>query len=300
MGPEGTDAAREAADVVLTDDNFASIVNAVEEGRAVYANIRRFAAYVFNSNMAEAVPFVAMLFSRGAIPLPLTVMQVLAIDLGTDMVPAVGLGAERPEAGVMDRPPRDRRAPLLTGALLAKALLWYGALEAAAGLTGYLLVNRLHGWPALPLAPEGSAVYALATTMTLASIVAAQVGAVFGCRTDRTSVFRVGLLSNRLVLLGVAVEVGLLLVLVSVPLLQRVFGTAPIGVPEGLVLLLWPPLVLLADEGRKALLRALDARRRRADPPTGALQASLADGGQGQGDGLVRVPAGVEHDGAGY
>jgi magnesium-transporting ATPase (P-type) len=227
MGLEGTDAAREAADVVLTDDNFASIVNAVEEGRAVYANIRRFAAYVFNSNMAEAVPFVAMLFSRGAIPLPLTVMQVLAIDLGTDMVPAVGLGAERPEAGVMDRPPRDRRAPLLTGALLAKALLWYGALEAAAGLTGYLLVNRLHGWPALPLAPEGTAVYALATTMTLASIVAAQVGAVFGCRTDRTSVFRVGLLSNRLVLLGVAVEVGLLLVLVSVPLLQRAFGTAP-------------------------------------------------------------------------
>ena len=127
---------------------------------------------------------------------------------------------------------------------------------------------------------------------------AAQAGAVFGCRTDRTSVFRVGLLSNRLVLLGVAVEVGLLLLLVSSPLLRRVFGTAPVGVPEGLVLLLWPPLVLLADEGRKALLRALDARRRRADPPTGALHASLADGGQG--DGLVQVPAGVEHDGAGY
>jgi magnesium-transporting ATPase (P-type) len=137
--------------------------------------------------------------------------------------------------------------------------------------------------------------------MTLASIVAAQVGAVFGCRTDRTSVFRVGLLSNRLVLLGVPVEVGLLLLLVSVPLLQRVFGTAPIGVPEGLVLLLWPPLVLLADEGRKALLRALDARRRRADPSAGGgRHASLAESRQNPDGGLVRVPAGVEHDGAGY
>jgi magnesium-transporting ATPase (P-type) len=105
MGMTGTDVAKEAADMILTDDNFASIVNAVEEGRAVYANIRKFAVYVFNSNMAEAIPFVVMLFSRGLIPLPLTVMQVLAIDLGTDMVPAIGLGAESPEAGVMDRPP---------------------------------------------------------------------------------------------------------------------------------------------------------------------------------------------------
>jgi magnesium-transporting ATPase (P-type) len=184
---------------------------------------------------------------------------VLAIDLGTDMVPAVGLGAERPEVGVMGRPPRDRRAPLLSAGLLAKALLWYGAIEAVAGMAGYFLVNRLHGWPAQPLAPAGTPVYAVATTMTLAAIVAAQVGAVFACRTDRASLVRVGLLTNRLVLLGVVVELLLVGLLTSVPLLREVFGTAPLGLREEpvllLFLLLWPPAILLADEGRKALLR---------------------------------------------
>jgi magnesium-transporting ATPase (P-type) len=276
MGRSGTDAAREAADVVLTDDNFASIVNAVEEGRAVYANIRRFAVYVFNSNMAEAVPFVVMLFSRGAVPLPLTVMQVLAIDLGTDMVPAIGLGAEAPEAGVMDRPPRSQREPLLTPRLLARALLWYGAIEAVAGMAGYLFLNRLHGWPAAPLAPPGTPVYALATTMTLACIVAAQVGAVFACRTDRASIRSVGLLTNRLVLLGVAAELALLGLLLYVPLLREVFGTAPLGPRELAFLLFWPPALLLADEARKALLRR---RAARAAPPGGG------GGGRGRGGG---------------
>ena len=110
MGISGTDVAKEASDMILTDDNFASIVNAVEEGRAVYRNIRKFVVYIFNSNMPEAVPFAVYLFSRGAIPLPLTVMQVLSIDLGTDMVPAIALGADLPEKGVWTCRPARRRA----------------------------------------------------------------------------------------------------------------------------------------------------------------------------------------------
>ncbi|MBE6083774.1 MAG: HAD family hydrolase, partial [Tissierellaceae bacterium] len=97
MGIAGTDVAKEASDMILTDDNFASIVHAIEEGRAVYSNIRKFLIYILNSNMAEAIPSAMFLFSRGAIPLPLTVMQILTIDLGTDMLPALGLGTERPE-----------------------------------------------------------------------------------------------------------------------------------------------------------------------------------------------------------
>jgi Ca2+-transporting ATPase len=260
MGLAGTDVAKEAADIILTDDNFASIVSAVEEGRAVYASIRKFAMYIFTSNMAEAAPFVAMLFARGALPLPLTVMQVLAIDLGTDMVPAIGLGAEPAEAGVMERPPRSRREPLLTGALLARALLWYGLIEAAVALSGYFYANWRNGWPAVPLAAEGTPVYRLATTMTLASVVASQVGAVFACRTDRASVVQVGLFSNRLVLLGVAVELLVLVLLVYAPFLQPIFNTAPLGPAEWTFLLPWAPLLLLVDEARKALLR----RRERA------------------------------------
>jgi P-type Ca2+ transporter type 2C len=255
MGIAGTDVAKEAADMVLTDDNFASIVSAVEEGRAVYANIRRFATYVFNSNMAEAVPFIVMLFSRGAIPLPLTVMQILSIDLGTDMVPAIGLGAEPPEAGVMERPPRPQREPLLTGRLLARALLWYGLIESVASMAAYFFLNSLHGWPGVPLAAEGTLTYRMATTMTLAGVVATQIGAVFACRTDRASVFRIGPFTNRLVLFGVATELIILGLLIYTPFLQGLFNTAPIGLAEWAFVFAWTPVLFLADELRKALVR---------------------------------------------
>ena len=260
MGMAGTDVAKEAADMILTDDNFASIVNAVEEGRAVYNNIRKFAVYVFNSNMAEAVPFIVMLFSRGLIPLPLTVMQVLAIDLGTDMVPAIGLGAEPPEAGLMDLPPRSQKEPLLNARLLAKALLWYGMIESVASMSAYFFFNWLHGWPATPLVSEG-VLYAMATTMTLAGVVLTQVGAVFGCRTNRASIFRIGFLTNRLVLVGIAAELTLLSLLIYVPFLQEIFHTGPIGLREWAYVFAWTPVIFLADEARKALLRWLERRR---------------------------------------
>jgi magnesium-transporting ATPase (P-type) len=259
MGLAGTDVAKEAGDMILTDDNFASIVNAVQEGRAVYNNIRKFATYVFNSNMAEAVPFIAMLFSRGAIPLPLTVMQVLSIDLGTDMVPAIGLGAEPPEAGVMDRPPRSQREPLLNGRLLARALLWYGMIESVASMSAYFFLNWLHGWPVVPLAAEGT-LYRMATTMTLAGIVATQVGAVFGCRTDRASIFKIGFHTNRLVLLGIAVELTLLGLLIYVPFLHAIFNTSPIGLREWAFVFAWTPVIFFADELRKMVLRWWERR----------------------------------------
>lgn len=267
MGRSGTDVAREAADMILADDNFASIVNAVEEGRAVYSNIRRFATYVFTSNMAEAVPFVVMLFSRGAIPLPLTVMQILAIDLGTDMVPAIGLGAELPEKGIMDNPPRSRGDSLLNRSVLMGAFFWYGSIETIAALSAYLFLNWQHGWPWVPLAPEGTNVYRMATTMTLAGVVAAQVGAVFGCRSDRASILTIGFLSNRLVLWGIAVELALLGLLVYVPFLQNAFHTAALGPVEWCYVLAWAPLLLLADEARKAVVR----RRGSALPSQGGL-----------------------------
>ena len=139
MGISGTDVAKESADMILTDDHFASIVHAVEEGRAVYRNIQKFLTYIFNSNTPEAVPSAFFLFSLGRIPLPLTVMQILAIDLGTDMVPALGLGVEPPEEGVMDKPPRRLSDRLLNRQLLLKAFVWYGLIEAALAMGAFFL-----------------------------------------------------------------------------------------------------------------------------------------------------------------
>jgi magnesium-transporting ATPase (P-type) len=254
MGIAGTDVAKEAADMILTDDNFASIVAAVEEGRAVFDNIRKFATYVFNSNMAEAVPFIFFLFSKGAIPLPLTVMQVLAIDLGTDMVPAIGLGAEPPGPGLMQRKPRSQKEPLLNASILTRALLWYGIIESIASMAAYFYFNWQNGWPSVPLASSGT-IYMAATTMTLAGVVACQVGAVFGCRTDSISVFRIGFTTNRLVLVGIAVELTLLALLVYTPFLQEVFNTAPLKLSDWAFVFAWTPVIFLLDEGRKAIIR---------------------------------------------
>ncbi len=255
MGIAGSDVAKESADMILLDDNFASIVKAIEEGRAVYDNIKKFAVYVFNSNMAEAVPFVVMLLSGGVVAMPLTVMQILSIDLGTDMVPALGLGADPAERGIMQRAPRSLTKSLLSPALLTKALLWYGAIEAVAGMSGYFFLNWLHGWPQAPLAGMDTPVWKAATTMTFACIVSSQVGAVFCCRTQRDSLFSINPFENRLILLGVAVELILLAALIYVPFLQDIFNTAPLNLVELSFAFAWIPILVALDETRKLVLR---------------------------------------------
>ncbi len=255
MGITGTDVAKEAADVILADDNFASIIYAIDEGRAVYSNIQRFLVYIFTSNMAEAVPFILFLFSHGAIPLPLTVMQVLTIDLGTDMLPAIGLGAELPEPGTMERPPRPQNQPLLSPKLLAKALLYYGLIESAVALSAYFFLNWLHGWPQVALAGDGTDIYRMATTMTLAGVVMAQVANVLNCRSNTASIFKLGLFSNKIVLWGILSEFGLLILLVYTPFLQSVFNTAKLGWVEWAFSIACIPLVLFIDEIRKLIAR---------------------------------------------
>ena len=257
MGRTGTDVAREAADIVLLDDNFASIVSAVEEGRAVYDNIRRFAAYHFCSNVGELLPFVTWGVSGGAIPLPLTVMQVLAIDLGTDMLPAIALGTERAEPGTMTRPPRRRDERLLSRRVLARVYGFVGLIEGIGAMTSFFLGNLFGGWRPPAGLPDSGTAYLQATTMTQTAIVMGQVGAGQAMRTERRSVFSIGLLSNRLLLVGIAFEVLLAVALVYVPGLNGAFHQAPIPLWWWLALVVWAPIVFFAEEARKAVVRRL-------------------------------------------
>ena len=255
MGRSGTDVAREAADIVLLDDNFASIAAAVEEGRAVYDNIRRFAQYHFSSNVAELLAFLAWGLSGGAVPLPLVVMQVLAIDLGTDLLPAIALGTERPEPGIMQRPPRPRDERLLNRRTLGRVYGFVGLLVGLAGMATFLASYWLAGWrPGEPLADSGQ-LYVQATAMTYAGIVAGQVGAGFAFRTNRESLLRVGPFSNRFLLVGIAFEVALLIAIVSFGPLQGVFHTAALDPLAWPLLLVWPAVVVAAEEARKAAFR---------------------------------------------
>ena len=259
MGRRGSDVAKEAAEVVLTDDNFGSIVAAIQEGRATYANMGKFVTYIFASNVAELVPFLAFVFLR--IPLPLTILQILAVDLGTDLVPALALGAEPPEPDVMARPPRAAGDRLLDAPRLLRAYAFLGVAEAALAMLAFFWTYWLAGWrPGMPMAAEGD-LYRRATTMTLVGIVAAQAGNVFACRTDRESVFRVGVLGNRMVLAAIVGEVAVLLGLIMVPALRAVFGLAPLAAAEWGLVLAFPPIMLLLDEGRKLLGRRTARRR---------------------------------------
>jgi magnesium-transporting ATPase (P-type) len=256
MGIAGTDVAKEAADMILTDDNFASIVNAVEEGRAVYANIKKFITYIFTSNTPEAVPFILFAFSGGRIPLALNIMQILSIDLGTDLVPALALGAEPPEPGVMDRPPRDLKAHVITRALLLRAYPWLGLLQSMAALAAFYFMYWTHGyWGQWLDLPSSGPLYRAATAMTLGSVVATQIGNLFAQRTEQTSVFRIGLFSNRLVWVGIVTELALVMLIIYVPFLQRLFGTAAFPLQHWLFLFAWTPSLLVTDEIRKALAR---------------------------------------------
>jgi len=147
MGVTGTDVARETADIVLTDDNFASIVAAIEEGRAVFDNIRKFLTYILSSNIPELIPYLAFVLFR--IPLPLTIIQILAVDLGTDMLPALALGAERPSSQVMQRPPRP--AASACSKLACWPSLWISGDAGSRGGHGCLLLcapfSRMGLWP---------------------------------------------------------------------------------------------------------------------------------------------------------
>ncbi|KOP27652.1 HAD family hydrolase [Hapalosiphon sp. MRB220] len=265
MGMNGTDVAREAADIVLVDDNFATIVTAIEQGRAVYQNIRKFITYILSSNMAEFLPFLAMVLFK--IPPALVILQILAIDLGTDMLPALALGAERPEKGSMTQPPRQKSQGLLDLPLMLRAYCFLGLLEGLAGMAGFLLVWWTNGYGITELqavtpnilshsaSAKTMAIYYQATTVTLAAIVACQDGNVFACRSERVSIFKLGFFTNRLIWLGIAVEWALILSIIYSPTLQKIFSTAPLQPFQWLALLVCPPLILIADEVRKWVVR---------------------------------------------
>lgn len=251
MGQRGTEVAREAADMVLADDDFASIAAAVREGRAIWANVGRFVTYILASNVPELVPFLVHVLT--GIPLPLTLMQILAVDLGTDLLPALALGAEPPEAGVMERPPRPRSERLLSRRRLLHAYGYLGAAEAAMAMAAFFWTYWLAGWrPGEPMAASG-AVYQRATTMTLAAIVAAQVGNALALRSERGRSGFAGSRSSRnpFLLLAIAGEIGLFVALVVVPPLARVFGLAPLGVREWLPLCLFPFVMVLLENAWK-------------------------------------------------
>ena len=253
MGISGTDVAKEAADMVLLDDNFATIVSAVEEGRTVFSNIKKFIEYILTSNVPEILPFIA--FVLLGIPLPLTVVLILLIDLGTDILPALGLGVEEPEFDVMKLPPRPTSERLLSSSLLFKSYGIYGLIEAASGFFSYFAVLYSGGWSWGVQLSVTDPLYLKAITAFFVSIVICQIANVMICRTKKESVLGRRLFSNRLIILGIVVELILAWLIIYNPTTHRIFGTYELTLYEIMLSLPFAFLILFADEIRKAILR---------------------------------------------
>lgn len=258
MGQRGTDVAREVADVVLLDDNFATIVSAIAQGRATFDNIRRFLTYILASNIPELVPFICM--AALGIPPALTIIQILLVDLGTDLAPAVALGMEKPAHDVMKRPPIQPGERILTWRLVGRAYGLLGVGESIAAMGAFFLVWYTNGYGLAQMqgatralltgtaSLEAMQLYATATAATFLTIVSCQMGNVFACRSERLAVWRQSRPANRLLWIGLTVEALLLLSIGHLPLGYHLFGNEPLSEPVW-GWLLASPLALICLDG---------------------------------------------------
>jgi magnesium-transporting ATPase (P-type) len=259
MGRSGTDVAREAADLVLLDDDFATIVAAVEQGRATFSNIRRFLTYHLTDNVAELTPFVIWALTGGSFPLALGVLQILCLDIGTDLLPALALGAEPANPEVMHRPPERRH--LIDGTLIRRVFGVLGPTEAIVEMAAFSVALAVaSGWPVAP-APEGRALLA-ASGAAFAAVIFGQMATAFACRSATRPVHRLGVTGNRLLIAAVVSSALALAGFLLVPPVADVLEHAAPPATGLVVALLAIPAVLTAD----ALHKATRSRRRRGQP----------------------------------
>ena len=259
MGITGTDVSKEAADIVLADDNFASIVAAVEEGRAIFANIRKFLRYLLSSNIGEVMTmFFGVLLARqiglhaegGTVVLPLLATQILWINLVTDGLPALALGVDPADEGLMLQPPRQVGEGVLTPRMW-RGIVFVGVVMAAGTL--FVLDASLPGGFV-----DGSGDLRYAQTMAFTTLMLAQMFNVVNGRSDERSAF-FRLFTNGWLWAAIGGSIGLQVLVVYVPFLQRAFGTAGLSGGDWAFCAAVASSVLWLREGSKLIARGRDA-----------------------------------------
>ncbi|MDH5524260.1 MAG: cation-transporting P-type ATPase [Desulfobulbaceae bacterium] len=259
MGKQGTDVARESAQIILLDDNFASIVAGIEEGRCVFENIKKFTNYVLVSNGPEILPY--LLYIILPVPLALNVIQILSIDLGTDIIPSMALGQEPPDQEVMKRPPRRKDQGLLTRPLIIHSYLFLGLLEGvwSLGLFFYVLVSG--GWQYGQELASNDPLYRSAMGIALATILLMQIGNLIGRRFVTKSGLDSGLFKNKLILAGIIIQVVFSWATLYFPPMQKILNTGPVPLP--IYFMAWFGIVLIfgVDFMRKQVMLFFKEKR---------------------------------------
>ncbi|MCX7912511.1 MAG: calcium-transporting P-type ATPase, PMR1-type [Dehalococcoidales bacterium] len=244
MGIKGTDVAREASDMILTDDNFASIVAAVEEGRVIFSNIRRAVFYLLSTGSAELIVWIASILA--GMPLPVVAVQILWINMITGSLGAIPLGAEPKHQDVMDEPPRQAK----TGIVYIGMLMRIGFIALIIFAATFFLFQ-------CQLSSEG---IEKARTIAFTTIVAAEWFNAFNARSDRKSVFKLGFFSNRWLIYAIGAGIALQMTVIYAPPLQKLFYTVPLGPGDWGIIVLMAASVLVVEELRKLIAPRLFSR----------------------------------------
>ena len=262
MGITGTDVAKETADMVLTDDNYASIVAAVEQGRIIYSNIRKFVFFLLSSNIAEIM--IIFLATLAGLPAPLTAIQLLWLNLITDGAPALALAVEKGDPDIMEQKPRAKEEPIVNGSMaigmviqtitqtsavliaFVLGLVWH--LEAGAALVGNPITYILqHNWQGVDVQT--------AETMAFVTLSLCELFRAYTVRSERASIFRIGMFSNRYMQYAVGLSIGLLLLVVNVPFLQPIFNTHFLRLNEWMIVVGLALIPAVSEEITKFFLR---------------------------------------------
>lgn len=264
MGIRGTDVAKEAADMILSDDNFASIVAGIEEGRTVFDNIRKFITYIFAHLVPEVVPFGVYAVLKT--PVPITPLQILAIDLGTETLPALALGTENPDPEVMKMPPRPKNKGLVDRDVLLRGYVYLGVLSAFFVVISFLWVLFRGGWhQGVKLEPNDltftNPLHLEAMTMVFVGIIIMQIANVFTIRSETKSIFKIGFFSNKLIIAGIIFELLFMVALVHIPFFQRIFNTTDISLRDYAVLFGFMVIIFFVEEGRKYLFNKIRKKK---------------------------------------
>jgi Ca2+-transporting ATPase len=252
MGITGTDVAKEAADMVILDDNFATIVDAVEEGRTIYDNVRKFLQYILTSNAGEV--YVMLVAPFLGMPLPLTALQILWINLVTDGLPGLALSVEEAEGDTMSRAPFAPDESIFSRGI-GPRILWAGALMAFVSLLAGYMAFVISDYDYSQVLVSGSIEQDTFRTMVFFTLTMAQMGNALAVRSNRESIFKIGFGSNRMMLYAVLLTFVLQLAVTYLPFLQNVFGTVALSVPELMVAFILSMVVFVAIEIDKWIKR---------------------------------------------
>lgn len=261
MGIAGTDVSREAANIILTDDSYATIVKAIEEGRTIYANLKKFIFFIFSCNIGELFAVFAAILIK--MPAPLTAIFILIVNLGTDVLPALALGVDKPEQDVMSNPPRDPRKHILEAPFIGR-FLYIGTIIGVIVTATYFITLTAQGWSWGEPLFENSFIYMKSSTIAFALLIIIQMVNAFNARSETRSIFSIGFFSNLWLLSAIILSVAMLILLTEIPFLQTILRTTHISLKEWGMILLASFCILAVEEIRKIISK--NVRKNQSHP----------------------------------